>query len=158
MPSQLDSGRAGYFAREGHFPATHSTCICPPASEASRYSPMFHLLKEEDLAFLRGLGQYRIARRLRSRHRRIFRMFLNELAVDAVAILKKRREEIARGAWYGLEEYCADIGAFSYHITRLYAATALHAMHLNAAPEWVDASITVLLGQLALNPAEEPAL
>jgi hypothetical protein len=157
MSSQLESGRARILPREGHFPALNSTGFCPSAPETSKYLPMFHLLKEEDLAFLRGLGQDGIARQLRSRRRRIFRMFLDELAGDAVAVLKKRREEIARGAWYGLEEYCEDVGAFALHITRLYAATALHALPLNAAPEWVDASVTSLLQQLALQPAEQPA-
>jgi len=158
MQSQLDPGRASAFPREGHPPAANSTWFCPSASEPSKYLPMFRLLKEEDLAFLRGLGQDRMARQLRSCRRRIFRMFLDELAGDAVAVLKKRREEIARGAWYGLEEYCGDVGAFAVHITRLYAATVLHALHLDAAPESVDASITLLLKQIALQPAEEPAL
>ncbi|MGA3027663.1 MAG: hypothetical protein ABSF98_23135 [Bryobacteraceae bacterium] len=112
---------------------------------------MFRLLKEEDVAFLRGLGQDRIARQLRSRRRRIFRMFLDELAADAVAVLRKRREEIARGEWYAVEEYCGDVAAFWYHIARLYTATALHALRLNAAPEWVDASIASL-ERLAVQP------
>lgn len=158
MPSQLDSSCAYFPSQEGHTSPPQSTCFLPPISETSKYRPMFRLLKEEDLAFLRGLGQVRMARQLRSRHRRIFRMFLGELAADTVAVLKKRREQIARGAWYGLEEYCADVGAFALHITRLYAATALHAMHLDAAPEWVDASITSLLEQIVLQPAEDPAL
>jgi hypothetical protein len=156
MLSPLQSGRACILLREGLPPAASPVGFRPCASEASRYLPMFRLLKDEDTAFLRGLGDHGLARRLRSRRRRVFRMFLDELAGDAVAVLRKRREEIARGAWYGLEEYCRDVGAFWYHITRLYAATVLHAVHLHAAPEWVNVSVASLLRQIA-PPAAEAA-
>jgi hypothetical protein len=121
-------------------------------SDAERFLPMFRLLTELDVDFLRCAGAPPLASRIRRRHRCVFRMFLRELGAEVSASFHKRRELIARGAWSHLGDYYSDRAVFAYHYARLNIAVALHMIHVPAAPLWAEASLHPLL-QMVAQPA-----
>jgi hypothetical protein len=92
--------------------------------DMARYTPMLRLLSDEDLHYLASRPGYRpeIGRKLKRERRRIFRMYLKELACDFCAIHAQAREMVA----HAREEHAALVGSLMWQqITFWRAMTAI---------------------------------